>query len=188
VSDRAATEYEIDGRVSVRATAEALVQWLVAPARMCRWMLGVDAVEALEPQTPGVGARVRVTASIGVSGGMAAGWTFVGEIVELAPERLVRRYRIEDMRAGALPVGAGDEQYERTVTYELDAYEAGVTSLACSATTVIPGLHRSAARAGAKAERRALGRSLERLRADVEGSRPGLLARFGDSGKFAGPL
>jgi hypothetical protein len=187
VSEPAATEYEIDGRVSIRATGDDLCEWLVIPDRMSRWMLGVDAVEALESETPGVGARVRVTASIGVSGGMAAGWTFVGEIVELAPERLVRRYRIEEMRAGVQPAGAGDQQYERTVTYELDA-EAGITTLACSATTVIPGLHRSAARAGAKAERRALGRSLERLRADVEGARPGLLARFGDSGRFAGPL
>ena len=57
---------------------------------MARWILGADRVEALDDNGIAVGARTRLTVSIG--GAQRTGHTYVGEIVELTESRLVRRY------------------------------------------------------------------------------------------------
>jgi hypothetical protein len=170
-------DYAVDGAVAIRARREEILPWLVEPERMARWMVGVDSIE------PAGEGAVRLQASAGIY----AGWTFVGETESPAPNRLVRRYRLESGRAGVLPVG-GDEPYERTVRYDLVATDGGAIEVRCTATTVIPGLARAAARAGARAEQRTLDRSLDRLRDVAEGRRPGLLRRLRDSSATPAPL
>ena len=165
------SEYEITGRVSIAADPARVLPWLIEAERLPRWALGIESVETLEA------GRIRV---IGASrgGGISVGWVFLGETTEAGPERIVRRYRLE----------GEEDRYERVVTYLVQPGASGATEVSCAATTSIPGLAAAAARAGGKAEQRALGRSLERLRDGVEGRRPGLLARLRDSGGFAGPL
>jgi carbon monoxide dehydrogenase subunit G len=177
VSENFDGRYEIAARVAVGVAPEELMRWLTGPELMARWILGVESVES-------AGDGVRVTTSAGVY----AGWTFLGETVERSPSRLVRRYRLERMRAGVITGATGEGEYERTVAYELTPGGAADCRLECSVSTAIPGLARAPAKAGAKAEQRALDRSLERLRNCAEGGGVGLLVRWRTSGQQAGPL
>jgi carbon monoxide dehydrogenase subunit G len=154
--------YRLDGRVQIRAAPEEIIRWLTEPELMSRWMLGMSSIEA-----SGNGIRVEV-----IHGGRA-GWTFAGEIVEQTTNRLVRRYRL----------ASGGDQYERTVTYEI-----GDGTVDVAVVTEIPGLDERAAKMGAKAEQKALERSIERLRTEIQGEGGGFFARFRASGGSAGPL
>jgi Polyketide cyclase / dehydrase and lipid transport len=156
------TEYAFDGTIEIAASAEQILPWLEEPELMQRWM-GVGSIATTDG-----GIRVEV-----LHGGYA-GWTYFGAVVERGEDRLVRRYRL---------AGGGDD-YERTVTYQLDS--GGRVRL--SVDTEIQGLDERAAKMGAKAEKRALSRALDRLRDAVEGRGPGLLGRLRGSGGSAGPL
>ena len=150
------TRYTLEGAVEIGAGHEGIPRWLEDPELMRRWM----GVGSIEPD--GAGIRVEI-----LHGGYA-GWTYVGEIVERAPDRLVRRYRL---------VGA-DDRYKRTVTYTLGS------ELRVSVVTEVDGLDERAARMGARAEQKALERALARLCDSIEGRSRGLLG----SGGSAGPL
>jgi Polyketide cyclase / dehydrase and lipid transport len=142
------TEYALEGAVEIGASGDEILRWLGQPELMRRWM-GVSSVEA-----SGTGIRVEV------SHGAYAGWTYIGEITERGEDRLVRRYRL---------AGSHEDDYERTVTYELTSTGRNGVRLGVTVVTLIPGLDDRAARMGAKAENRALDRSLGRLRDAVEG-------------------
>jgi uncharacterized protein YndB with AHSA1/START domain len=176
--------YAIEGRAALRAPAGEVVRWLVRPELIGRWMPGVERVEPLTGGEPAVGARTRVV----VSGGVYAGWTFVGEIAELEADRLVRVWELDGARAGALPIEAGADALRRTVTWALAPAGGGGTELTCSVVTAIPGLGASAARLGGRAEERALRAALDRLRAEADGERRGLLARLRGGGQPIAPL
>jgi hypothetical protein len=161
------TQYTLEGAVEIGASRDEILRWLEQPERMRRWM-GVSSVEA-------AGTRIRVE----VSHGAYAGWTYFGEITERGKDRLIRRYRL---------AGSHEDQYERTVTYELTSTGRDGVELGVTVVTLIPGLNEAAARMGGKAENRALDRSLDRLRDAVEGRGRGLLSRLRGSGGSAGPL
>jgi hypothetical protein len=84
------------------------------------------------------------------------------------------------MKAGVLRLPAGQAEYERIVTYELAPAGPG-TAITCTAQTSIPGLAKSAARMGSKAETKSMRRSLERMRTCAEGGQAGAAGRFMDS-------
>jgi hypothetical protein len=159
------TDYALHATTELPGGGEEIMRWLTNPELMRKWMLGISSIEA-------DGDRVRVE----VIHGGHAGWSFVGEIVEQATNRLVRRYGL----------ASGDGDYARTVTYELGNTDP--VALEVSVTTAIPGLAEVAARMGAKAEQKALERSLRRLRAEIEGAGGGFFARLRGSGGSVGPL
>jgi hypothetical protein len=174
--------YVIDGAARVHLPPAELVPWLVTPELMRRWMIGTASIDALADEP---GSSVLVKGSHGVY----AGWTFAGELLEAGERRVVRRYRLEGMRGGVLPMPVDGREYERVVEYDLRPGDGAATDLTCSVTTSIPGLSRAAAKAGGKDERKSLGRSLERLRGSAEGEKLGLLARWwGSSGASPQPL
>lgn len=45
--------------------------------------------------------------------------TYLGEVLERGPRRLVRRYTLDRLRTGPLPLAVPEGSYERTVTYDL---------------------------------------------------------------------
>jgi carbon monoxide dehydrogenase subunit G len=157
--------YDLAASVEIEATPEEVIRWLATPELMRRWMLGVSSIEA-------DGDRIRVE----VIHGGHAGWSYVGEIVERTTTRLVRRYGL----------ATGGDDYERIVTYQCSG--DGPVRVTASVVTAIPGLAESAARMGAKAEQKALERSLDRLRSQIRGNRGGWLARLRGSGGAGGPF
>ena len=161
------SRYTFEGSVEIDAAGEEILRWLREPELMSRWM-GVGSIEA-------AGTAIRVE----VLHGGYAGWSYEGEVAESGADRLVRRYRL---------AGRGDEEYERTVAYELRPNAADGVELGVTVVTLIPGLDDRAARMGGKAEQRALERALERLRDAVEGRGGGFLSRLRGSGGSAGPL
>jgi carbon monoxide dehydrogenase subunit G len=172
--------YELRGRVEVGATREETLRWLSTPELMDRWMPGASSIEAIGED----GRLIRLE----VSHGAYAGWIYVGEIVALDNDRLVRRYELAESRGGVATITHDEQEYERTVTYELGGDDSGPVVLDVSVVTKIPGLGDTAARMGAKAEQRSLNRSLDRLRDEIAGHSPGLLGRLGGTGGSAGPL
>jgi hypothetical protein len=161
------TRYAFDGAVEIDASGDEIRRWLQEPELLSRWM-GVGSIEA-----DGTGIRVEV-----LHGGYA-GWSYQGEVTESGADRLVRRYRL---------AGRGDEEYERTVTYELRPTAADGVELGVTVVTLISGLDERAARTGGKAEQRALEGALKRLKDGVEGRGGGFLSRLRGSGGSAGPL
>lgn len=172
--------YTIAAETTLAAVPADVVPWLATPALMERWMLGVDGFVVLDEGPPVPGARIRAM----TSSGRHAGWTFGGELVELGPRRVVRRYALEELRTGGVPLEADTSGYSRTVSYTLDPADDGpATVLRCTVVTVIPGLDGPGARAAAKGEQRTLVRSLERLEAEIAGRGRGLIGRFRDTGQ-----
>lgn len=178
------TAYDLAATVTIRAPGPEILRWLETPELIEGWVLGVNSIEALGPDGGDGGSRTRLE----ISSGSWAGWTYVGEVIERSDRRLVRRYRLESSRSGSMPVANSVQQYERTVTYDLSATREDAVELAAAVVTTIADLNPRAARMGARAEQRALERSLERLQAGVEGKALGLFSRFRDSGNTAGPL
>jgi len=132
---------------------------------MVRWVLGAEQIEALDGRGIAAGARTRLVVQTG-----RFGHAYLGEIIDVTQSRLVRRYHLERMKTGVLAAPAGQEEYERVLTYELSPGAAGSgTWLSCTAQTSVPGLPKAAARAGAKSEAKSLARSLERMRVCAEG-------------------
>lgn len=176
--------------VVLRAPPTEVVPSLVEPARMVQWMAGIDTVDPVGPLTPtaaaSVGARVRVRADVGAY----AGWTFLGELVVAGPTRFVRRYTLQQGRAGVAPLEFRPEEYVRTVVYLLVPTAAGGTDLRCEVQTRIPGQKRRPARAAAKAELKSLQHSLERLSELTGGDKPsgGLFGRSRQPAPTASPL
>jgi hypothetical protein len=155
------------------------MRWLTTPELMARWIIGASRVEA-------DGDRLRLTTGIGL-GGTVHAQTFTGETLERGPRRLVRRYTLERVRTGPIPLGAPDGAYERTVTYDVAPSLHGCT-VAAAVVTDIPGLPQAAVGPGSRAEERSLRRSLERLRLYAEGRRVGPLRRSRDSSQVGQPL
>jgi hypothetical protein len=156
------TRYALDRTIEIAASAGQILPWLEEPELMQRWM-GVGSIATTDG-----GIQVEI-----LHGGYA-GWTYFGTVIERGEDRLVRRYRL----AGS------EDDYDRTVTYQLDP--RGRVRL--SVDTEIQGLNERAARIGAEAEKRALSRALDRLRDAVEGRGPGLLGRLRGARGSAGPL
>lgn len=175
--------YTIAGEIALAADPTEVVPWLATAELMDRWMVGVDGIVVLDDGTPLPGARIQVL----TSSGRHAGWTYTAVLVEAGPARVVRRYALEELRTGGVPLAADTSGYERTVTYVLTADGTG-THLHCTAVTVIPGLDDVGAATAAKAEQQTLTRSLQRLEAEVAGRQRGLIGRFRDTGQAPAPL
>ena len=174
----AADGYTISAAVDLPAAPADVVPWLTEPEAMDRWMVGVDGLVVLDD------GSLRVLTSMGHH----AGWVFLGTLVEAGPERVVRRYALEELSARGTALAADTSGYARTVTHVLTAGHAGGTHLTCTAETVIPGLAAAAAGPGARKEEHTLRRSLERLEAHVSGRGIGLLGRLRGSGGVPCPL
>jgi hypothetical protein len=155
------------------------MRWLITPELMLQWIIGAHHVEA-------DGDRIRMTTGNSV-GGTVHAQTFTGETLARDPRRLVRRYTLDDARAGPIPLGAPDGVYERTLTYEI-ARSLEHCELTCAVITDIEGLPKAAIGPGSRAEQRSLRRSLERLRLGAEQRRAGPLRRSRDSSQVAQPL
>lgn len=172
-------EYTAQASVLVTRPADEVMRWLTTPDLMRKWILGADKVEAADNSGPAVGAGVTVTVYA------ARSWTtFTGEIVELGPAKLVRRYQLGHRAMPMARIAYGQGEYERTVTYELRQAALG-TEVSCTARTVIPGLSH-AVRTSQRVAAQSLQRSLDRLAAGAEERSRSLMARFGDGSKGAG--
>jgi len=170
------TEYTITAREVVNRSPSEVIRWLATPGLMTRWVLGAVKVEALDGRGIAAGARTRLVVQVG-----RYGHAYLGEIIDVTESRLVRRYHLERMKTGVLAAPAGQEEYERVLTYEFSpGAAASGTWLSCVAQTSIPGLPKTAARTGAKSEAKSLARSLERMRVCAEGGSAGA-----DGGLFA---
>lgn len=137
-----------------------LLPWLCEPELMKRWIPGVDDVVVADGSPQAVGCVTTVTLSSGSQYGNV-GWRLTGHVDEIGPHRLMRTYRMRSMTAGVLPMTVGPGEYLRTVVYDLTP--AAGTQLVCTVRTSIPGLARSAAGAGGRAEAKSLRRSLRVL-------------------------
>ncbi len=174
--------YAFESSAIVPGRPADVADWLLEPARLVRWMIGIDRVEPVTGDPRVVGARI--TAQM-VHRGI---WTtpFVGELTELSADRITRCYRPEiapgtgrstvAVRLGAL----SGSSYVRTVRYRL-AIDLEGTAMTTAVEVAIPGIGNGAARLAARAEQRSLQRSLRRLRLVAGGGRPGLPARFRDA-------
>lgn len=178
--------YAIAGETTLAAAPAAVVGWLTEAELMDRWMLGVDGIVVLDEghDTPALGPRIQVFAS----SGRHAGWTFTGELLEVGVDRVVRRYGLDEIRAGGVALEADTSTYVRTVTYTLTMEGGAATRLSCRAEIVIPGLDEPATVKGAAAEEKTLRRSLERLEAEVAGRQRGIIGKFRDVGQAPSPL
>jgi hypothetical protein len=95
------TEYTVTASEMVNSPAAELIPWLATPALMARWIVGAQSVEALDDRGIAVGAATRLVIRIS-----HYGQAYSGEIIELSPARLVRRYHLETMKAGVLRLPA----------------------------------------------------------------------------------
>lgn len=174
-------EYTVQASVIVRQPAPDVMRWLTSPALLAQWMLGAESVEPLDElgAAPGAMTRVTIFAARNLT-------SYTGQITELGPVRLARRYQLASRRRAAASTGSGsgEAEYERFVCYDLTPSASG-TGVTCTARTVIPGLSRSI-KDGHRASTTALRRSLERLATCAEGRSIGMLAKFNDPGKSTG--
>ena len=186
------SEYLIEASVLVNRPRDDLMRWLTTPDLMARWIVGADSAQAVDVTglardgTGAVGAALGVLVRLTVSmpgGQFRIANSYLGEIAEIGESRLVRRYQLEHSKVGVVGLRNGPADYERTVTYELgSATSAGPVTVSCTALTIISGLSRAAAKAGAKSETRSLRRSLDQLRDCAEDRGGGLLGRLRGSG------
>jgi Polyketide cyclase / dehydrase and lipid transport len=172
-------EYTVTGSVTIASQPTEVLRWLTESGLMTKWMLGADKVEPADDRGPSVGAVSHVTIYA------ARSWTsYLGEITEIGPSVLARRYRLDHRSLPAAQMTFQQPDYERVVRYDLRPAAAGV-EVTCAARTVIPGLPGSI-RDGNRASARSLQRSLERLAECAEGRRGSLLRRIGDDSKNTG--
>jgi uncharacterized protein YndB with AHSA1/START domain len=179
-------EYLIEASVSVNRPREEVMRWLTEPDLMARWIVGADRAESVGDHAAAAGSVIRLSVSM-AGGQFRVAQTYLGEVIEVSEFRLVRRYRLEHVRAGVAQMVSGPAEYERTVTYSLSGAGGGM-QVNCAARTVIPGLAQAAAKAGARAESRSLRRSLDRLRECAEDGQRGLLGRLRDGSQSAQAL
>ncbi len=161
-----------------------LAAWLLEPPRLGRWLIGIDAVEAVGTAgvpVDAVGARIRARMVVRGSWRPA----FVGELTERSGDRVTRRYRPEsaegDRAIAAVRLAAlSGATYQRTVRHRMQIDLAG-TALTTEVAVAIPGMAVNASRMAARAEQRSLRRALARLAVVASGGRPGVLARVRDA-------
>ncbi|MFJ3229319.1 SRPBCC family protein [Streptomyces sp. NPDC086783] len=165
--------YEFAATVTVSATMPLVLEWLTAPEKMPKWVLGLKMVETEALVEHGLTAYVRLDFG---QGNKSPG-TFCGEVLRVNEQTVEKHY----WKAGSF------DSYERSIRYDLRALD-GATEVTCHVRTVIAGLGRGVSEIAAQVELSSLRRSLNRLRAQIEGQHENFFKRFRDGSQSCQPL